>query len=253
MSLQIKSMNVDLAGHAVLRNVDVRLEPGQTVAVIGRNGAGKTTLLRSIMGLAALRSGQLLLDGKDLVRSPAARRASLGFGYAPEDRVILPTLTVAQNITLPCDVLRVPAAEIQRRMDAVLASVPQLKAMLPRSGAALSGGQGKIVALARALMVGTRFVLLDEPFQGLAPVLARQYGDSLGGLRATHPDLCVVVTESNASLLDGVQSQTLRMERGHLDREQADHEHTEHVNIETASQDEHLGVLPARTSLEASK
>jgi branched-chain amino acid transport system ATP-binding protein len=217
MSLQIKSMNVDLAGHAVLRNVEVTLAAGQTVAVIGRNGAGKTTLLRSIMGLAKLRSGALMLDGEDLVRSPAARRASLGFGYAPEDRVILPTLTVAQNITLPCDVLRVPAAEIQRRLDAVVASVPQLKTLLPRSGAALSGGEGKIVALARALMVGTRFVLLDEPFQGLAPVLARQYGDSLSGLRATHPELCVVVTESNASLLENVQSQTLHIERGHIE------------------------------------
>jgi branched-chain amino acid transport system ATP-binding protein len=217
MTLHIQSMNVDLAGHAVLRNVDVVLEPGQTVAVIGRNGAGKTTLLRSIMGLATLRSGCLLLGGDDLARSPASRRAGLGFGYAPEDRVILPTLTVAQNITLPCDVLRVPAAEIRRRMDAVLAGVPQLKALLPRSGAALSGGQGKIVALARALMVGTRFVLLDEPFQGLAPVLARQYGDSLRGLRATHPHLCVVVTESNASLLADVQSRTLHIERGHIE------------------------------------
>jgi ABC-type branched-subunit amino acid transport system ATPase component len=246
MTLQIKSMNVDLAGHAVLRNVDVLLEPGQTVAVIGRNGAGKTTLLRSIMGLASLRSGQLLLDGEDLVRSPASRRASLGFGYAPEDRVILPTLTVAQNISLPCDVLRVPAAETQRRLDAVLTSVPQLKAMLPRSGAALSGGQGKIVALARALMVGTRFVLLDEPFQGLAPVLARQYGDSLSGLRATHPQLCVVVTESNASLLEGVQSQTLHIERGHIEMA------PQGVSA-PATHDAHPSALPIRTPLEARK
>ncbi|SAI41210.1 branched-chain ABC transporter ATP-binding protein [Bordetella ansorpii] len=215
--LHIQGMNVDLAGHAVLRNVDITVEPGQTVAVIGRNGAGKTTLLRSIMGLVTLRSGQLLLDGDDLARRPAARRAAAGFGYAPEDRVILPTLTVRQNITLPCDVLRVPAREIQQRMDAVLGSVPQLKALLPRSGAALSGGQGKIVALARALMVGTRFVLLDEPFQGLAPALAIQYGESLRALRASHPHLCVVVTESNASLLEDVQSRTLYIERGHVE------------------------------------
>ncbi|EHK68045.1 ABC transporter [Achromobacter arsenitoxydans SY8] len=209
-------MNVDLAGHAVLRGVDVRLEAGQTVAVVGRNGAGKTTLLRGIMGLVRPRSGRLLLDGEDIAQRPASRRASLGFGYAPEDRVILPTLTVEQNITLPCEVLKVPAREIRQRLDAVLGGVPQLKALLPRSGAALSGGQGKIVALARALMVGTRFVLLDEPFQGLAPALARQYGDSLRALRATHPHLCVVVTESNASLLEDVQSRTLYIERGHV-------------------------------------
>ncbi|WP_233161365.1 MULTISPECIES: ATP-binding cassette domain-containing protein [unclassified Achromobacter] len=217
MTLHIQSMSVDLAGHAVLRDVNVTLEAGHTIAVVGRNGAGKTTLLRSIMGLVKLRTGRLQLDGDDIARRPAARRSASGFGYAPEDRVIVPALSVAQNITLPCEVLRVPAREVQQRLEGVLASVPQLKAMLPRSGAALSGGQGKIVALARALMVGTRFVLLDEPFQGLAPALARQYGDSLRLLRASHPQLCVVVTESNASLLEDVQSRTLYIERGQIE------------------------------------
>lgn len=212
--LRIESMNIDLAGHSVLRGVQLELAPGQTVAVVGRNGAGKTTLLRAVMGLVAPRSGRLLLDGEDITRSPASRRAAAGFGYAPEDRVILPTLSVQQNICLPCEVLRLPSAEIRKRIDAVLASVPQLAPMLARSGAALSGGQGKIVALARALMVGERFVLLDEPFQGLAPALARQYGDALRALRVSHPRLCVVVTESNASLLDAVQSRTLYIERG---------------------------------------
>ncbi|MGO4392800.1 ABC transporter ATP-binding protein [Variovorax sp. M-6] len=209
-------MNIDLAGQSVLRGIDLDLESGQTVAVVGRNGAGKTTLLRGIMGLVPPRSGRLVLDGEDITHSPASRRATAGFGYAPEDRVILPTLSVAQNIALPCEVLRLPRHEIRRRIDAVLASVPQLEPMLARSGAALSGGQGKIVALARALMVGVRFVLLDEPFQGLAPALARQYGDALRALRVSHPQLCVVVTESNAALLEAVQSRTLHIERGSI-------------------------------------
>ena len=173
MSLQVEALNVDLAGRAVLRDVDLTLEPGQTVAVVGRNGAGKTTLLRALMGLVRARSGHMRLDGQDLLARPAHRRAAAGFGYAPEDRVILPTLTVQANVTLACEVLRLPRAEVARRLDAVLHAVPQLAPLLPRSGAALSGGQGKIVALARALMVGARFVLLDEPFQGLAPALAR--------------------------------------------------------------------------------
>lgn len=214
--LRIQSMNIDLAGQSVLRGIDLDLESGQTVAVVGRNGAGKTTLLRGIMGLVPPRSGRLVLDGEDITHSPASRRATAGFGYAPEDRVILPTLSVAQNIALPCEVLRLPRHEIRRRIDAVLASVPQLEPMLARSGAALSGGQGKIVALARALMVGVRFVLLDEPFQGLAPALARQYGDALRALRVSHPQLCVVVTESNAALLEAVQSRTLHIERGSI-------------------------------------
>jgi branched-chain amino acid transport system ATP-binding protein len=218
MKLRIESLHVDLAAQTVLRNVEAVLAAGQTIAVVGRNGAGKTTLLRAIMGLVRPRSGRLVLDDVDITSQPAHHRAAAGFGYAPEDRVILPTLTVAENVTLPCDVLRLGRREIDQRLDAVLSVVPQLKPMLARSGAALSGGQGKIVALARALMVGTRFVLLDEPFQGLAPALARQYGDSLMTLRTTHPDLCVVVTESNAALLDGVQSATLHIERGTVSR-----------------------------------
>ncbi len=218
MKLSIESLNVGLAGHAVLRKVDVTVGAGETVAVVGRNGAGKTTLLRAIMGLVKPSAGRLQLDGVDITGQPAHRRAAAGFGYAPEDRVILPTLTVLENVTLPCDVLRVTRRLIDQRLESVLTVVPQLKPMLARSGAALSGGQGKIVALARALMVGTRFVLLDEPFQGLAPALARQYGDSLKALRRTHPQLCVVVTESNAALLDGIQSTTLQIERGSVTR-----------------------------------
>jgi branched-chain amino acid transport system ATP-binding protein len=225
MSLSIESMHVDLAGNTVLRNVKISLPEGETVAVVGRNGAGKTTLLRSIMGLARLKSGSITLDGRDIAKEPAYSRAAAGFGYAPEDRVIFPTLSVAQNIALPCEVQGMSRRDIARRTEEVIAVVPQLKPMLPRSGAALSGGQGKIVALARALMVGTRFVLLDEPFQGLAPVLARQYGDSLRTLRQSHPHLCVVVTESNASLLDDVQSMTLFIERGYVTASRTGEEH----------------------------
>jgi branched-chain amino acid transport system ATP-binding protein len=214
MSLKIESMNVDLAGNHVLRDVNATMQPGEIIAIVGRNGAGKTTLLRSVMGLIRPRSGRLLLDGVDLATRAPYERSALGFGYAPEDRVVFPTMSVAENITLPCEVLRLPSREISRRVEEVVTVVTQLKSMLTRSGSALSGGQGKMVALARALMVGTRFVLLDEPFQGLAPVLARQYGDSLRLLRTARPQLCIVVTESNASLLNGVHTMTYHIERG---------------------------------------
>jgi ABC-type branched-subunit amino acid transport system ATPase component len=212
--IQVESLAVDLGGHRVLRGVSVNLQAGRTVAIVGRNGAGKTTFLRALMGLVAPAAGRLLLDGVDVTRQAAHRRAAAGFGYAPEDRVILPTLSVRENVTLPCDVQRTGKESIARRLDEVLAIVPQLQPLLARSGAALSGGQGKIVALARALMVGERYVFLDEPFQGLAPALAEQYGNALRGLRASRPTLCVVVTESNGALLDGIQSETLHIERG---------------------------------------
>ena len=214
--LLIDQLSVELAGIQVLRRIHAHVLTGTTVALIGRNGAGKTTLLRSIMGLAPVISGELLFDKKDLLHFPAHQRASMGIGYAPEDRVIFPTLSVLDNLRLPAEVLSLTAVETQYRLDAVLEVVPQLKPMLTRSGAALSGGQGKMVALGRALMAGTRLVLLDEPLQGLAPVLAEQYVQALGRLRQLRPDLIVIITESNARLLQGMSAQTWLLERGSL-------------------------------------
>jgi branched-chain amino acid transport system ATP-binding protein len=214
--LQIEKISARIAGIPVLRRIETELVPGSLLAVVGRNGAGKTTLLRVIMGLVPLTEGRILCDGADLAQVPAFRRTALGIGYAPEDRVMFPTFTVEENLRLPCEVLNLGKPELARRLDKVLTVVPQLKDMLPRSGAALSGGQGKIVALGRALMAGSRLVLLDEPFQGLAPVLAGQYAESLRKLRDIDPQLCVVVTESNRSLLRDLPDATLTLERGEL-------------------------------------
>ena len=214
--LTLDTLSVDLARNTVLRKVSARLDAGTTVAIVGRNGAGKTTLLRSVMGLVPIREGRIAFDGEDLVALPGHGRARLGIGYAPEDRVIFPTLTVEENLRLPCEVQGLASAGIDRRIADVVAVVPQIEAMFKRSGAALSGGQGKMVALGRALMVGTRMVLLDEPFQGLAPVLAVQYGEALVRLRRARPELCVVITESNASLLGDLPDQTLTLDRGAL-------------------------------------
>ncbi len=216
MMLTLNQLSVDIAGVQVLRHISAAMAAGTTVAVVGRNGAGKTTLLRSIMGLLPLQSGQVLFEQQDLTLRPAHTRSSMGFGYAPEERIIFPTLSVVDNLRLPCEVLQLSAQLIQERLDMVLTVVAQLKDMLQRSGAALSGGQGKMVALGRALMVGTRMVLLDEPLQGLAPVLALQYVEAIGRLRQLRPDLCVVITESNASLLSGMPDQTWLLERGSL-------------------------------------
>lgn len=214
--LRLEQLCVDIAGVQVLRSISASMTAGTTVAVVGRNGAGKTTLLRSIMGLVQAKVGRVMLDDHNLLDMPAHARAGMGMGYAPEERIIFPTLTVLENLRLPCEVQGLSHTALQTRLEAVLAVVPQLQAMLPRSGAALSGGQGKMVALGRALMVGHRLVLLDEPLQGLAPALAQQYVESIGRLRQLRPDLCVVITESNASLLAHVPDQTWVLERGAL-------------------------------------
>jgi branched-chain amino acid transport system ATP-binding protein len=219
--LTLKSISVDIAGIPVLRHVTVELKSGETYAVVGRNGAGKTTLLRTIMGFTALREGEISLAGKNLrIEAPYAR-AALGIGYAPEERVLFPTMTVLDNLRLPCEAIGMRDAEIEKRVAEVVEIVPQIKEMLPRSAAALSGGQGKMAALARALMVGTHLVMVDEPFQGLAPALARQYAEALSRMYKRRPELCMVITESNRALLDRVQCTTLTLERGELSIEPA--------------------------------
>ena len=214
--LKIDHVSASIAGNTVLRGISTEFNAGQLLAVVGRNGAGKTTLLRAMMGLVPLSAGTIAMNGDDLSRVPAHRRTSLGIGYAPEDRVMYPTFSVEENLRLPCDVLGLDVNEIDQRLARVLEVVPQLREMLPRSGSALSGGQGKMAALGRALMVGTRLVLLDEPFQGLAPVLANQYAESLRRLHEISPELCIVVTESNRSLLRDLPDATLILERGEL-------------------------------------
>jgi ABC-type branched-subunit amino acid transport system ATPase component len=214
--LKLQKISAKIAGITVLREIEAEFMPGSLLAVVGRNGAGKTTLLRAIMGMQPLHQGRILFNGTDLATVPGHRRSALGIGYAPEDRVMFPTFTVEENLRLPCDVLRLPKHEIDQRLEKMLVVVPQLKDMLGRSGSALSGGQGKIAALGRALMAGTKLVLLDEPFQGLAPVLASQYGESLRRLRELSPEICVVVTESNRSLLRDLPDATLTLERGEL-------------------------------------
>ena len=214
--LKIDNVSARIAGITVLRGITTEFNAGQLLAVVGRNGAGKTTLLRAIMGLLPVMSGTIRMEDTDLTRAPGHQRSGLGIGYAPEDRVMFPTFTVEDNLRLPCQVLGLSASETNKRLERVLEVVPQLKEMLGRSGAALSGGQGKMAALGRALMVGRKLVLLDEPFQGLAPVLAGQYAESLRRLHQVAPELCIVVTESNRSLLRDLPDATLTLERGEL-------------------------------------
>lgn len=214
--LTLENVSVDIAGTRVLRDVSVQLSSGLTYAVVGRNGAGKTTLLRTIMGCVPVRSGSILFAGRDLLAEPVHARPQLGIGYAPEDRVMFPTMTVRENLRLAAEAIGLAEVEIERRIERAVEIVPQIKEMLPRSGAALSGGQGKMAALARAVTVGTRLILVDEPFQGLAPALARQYAEALSRMYALCPELCTIVTESNRALLDRVECTTLSLDRGVL-------------------------------------
>ena len=214
--LRLEGAAVEIAGAPVLRGVSLDVPPGGRVALIGRNGAGKTTTLRALMGLLPLQAGRLVLDGQEAGAVPAHHRARLGIGYAPEERKLFGSFTVQDNLLLPAQVLKLPKAEVSRRLDSVYTLLPELKDFAPRKAAGLSGGQGKMVALGRALMVGTRAVLLDEPFQGLAPALALRYAEALARLRAALPDVAILITESSPDLLRALVDTTIQIERGEI-------------------------------------
>ncbi|MCF4127709.1 ABC transporter ATP-binding protein [Methylobacterium sp. SyP6R] len=214
--LRLEGAAVEIAGAPVLRGVSLQVPPGGRVALIGRNGAGKTTTLRALMGLLPLQAGRLVLDGQEAGSVPAHHRARLGIGYAPEERKLFGSFTVQDNLLLPAQVLGLPKTEVSRRLEAVYTLLPELKDFAPRKAAGLSGGQGKMVALGRALMVGTRAVLLDEPFQGLAPALALRYAEALARLRAALPDVAILITESSPDLLRALVDTTIQIERGEI-------------------------------------
>ena len=214
--LSLDKVSVSIEGVRVLRKVSCDIVERKTTVLIGRNGAGKTTTLRAIMGLIARDEGSIHLDADDLGGQPAYTRARAGIGYAPEDRRLIPELSVEENIRLPALALNLAKPEIARRLDEIYALLPELHVMRSRPAGGVSGGQGKMVALGRALTVARKVLLLDEPFQGLAPALALDYARTLGELRKHRPELALLITESSPVLLDRIADRTLQIERGEI-------------------------------------
>jgi ABC-type branched-subunit amino acid transport system ATPase component len=214
--LRLDQVRAGIEQHLVLRNVSLTIMPSRTTVLIGRNGAGKTTTLRSIMGLLLLEGGRILLDDLDLATVPSYQRAGLGIGYAPEDRRLIAEFSVEENLLLPAIALHLPTDERRRRLAEIYALLPEIAELRERRAGVLSGGQGKMVALGRALVAGTRYVLLDEPFQGLAPALAISYADALVRLRRSRPELGLLITESTPKLLDKIVDSALTIERGEV-------------------------------------
>jgi branched-chain amino acid transport system ATP-binding protein len=216
--LTFDRVSVSIAGAQVLRNVSFALIPGTTAALVGRNGAGKTTVARTIMGFTRA-TGAIRFGGGSLSDVPPHRRPALGIGYAPEDRRLFSAFTVEENIVLPARVGRLGKSETKRRLERAYGVLPELAELRGRPAGSVSGGQGKMVALGRALMLGTRLLILDEPFQGLAPVLAQRYAEALQRLRAHDRDITLLVTESNPKLLAPFSNTMLVIERGEVSKD----------------------------------
>lgn len=214
--LELRDLSVSIAGVSILRNISFEVAEGETIAFVGRNGAGKTTTLRAIMGLVAAR-GSIQMNERMIDEVPAHERPGLGIGYAPEDRRLFSAFTVEENILLPARVARLSQQETDSRLERVYSILPELKEMAKRPAGSVSGGQGKMVALGRGLMLGTHLLLLDEPFQGLAPVLANRYAEALRALRDKDRSLSVIITESNPGLLKNFASRMITIERGEIE------------------------------------
>ncbi|QKC93896.1 ABC transporter ATP-binding protein [Mesorhizobium sp. NZP2298] len=193
-------------GHA-LHGVDLEVLRGETVTLLGRNGVGKTTTLRAIMGLIRKRTGEVVFDGTDLMRLPLHRTAHQGIGFVPEERGIFATLTVEENLVLPPVV-----AEGGMSVAEIFDLFPNLKERRNSPGTRLSGGEQQMLAIARMLRTGVKMLLLDEPTEGLAPVIVQRIGELLVTLKKR--GMTILLVEQNFRFASRVADRFYLMEHG---------------------------------------
>lgn len=196
----------------VLQGVSLSVGPGEIVALLGRNGVGKTTTINSIIGFTPPRRGRITFDGVELERLPSHRIAQLGVGLVPQGRGIFPTLTVRENMTLAAR--RTRNGNSAWTLERALTAFPPLSKRLKHLGSQLSGGEQQMLAVARALMMNPTLLLLDEPSEGLAPLIVAEIGRIIGALR--EDGISVLLVEQNLSLALGLANRVYVMNKGQI-------------------------------------
>jgi len=195
----------------ILRSISLTLGAGESVCLVGRNGAGKTTTIDTIMGLLPARSGAIRFKTQDVTRLPAHQRARLGIGYAPEDCGIFPDLTVEENFQITAWLGREAAVTAD---DQVFSIFPEIKTFLTRRGLHLSGGQKKMLAITRALTLKPSVLLLDEPFEGLAPVVVTRFIEAVRAVKAL--GVSVLIAESHVQNAGRIADRLYAIDRGEI-------------------------------------
>jgi branched-chain amino acid transport system ATP-binding protein len=214
--LEVEAINTYRGQAQILRQVSFSVGEKEAVCLVGRNGAGKTTTIDSIIGLLPLRSGKITFQGKDISSLPPYKRARLGIGYAPEDSGLFPELTVAENFQICRWQAQSSgrAAQVADTDERVFAMFPEVRELLQRRGLYLSGGQKKMVAISRAMMLSPAILLLDEPFEGLAPVVVTRLIEAVRKIKEMK--ISVLIAESNLANARRVADRLYAIDRGEI-------------------------------------
>jgi len=204
--LKLDNLSAGYGEATVLRGISLAIAPGQSLALLGRNGVGKTTLLNSIIGVTRYRGGAIALDGNDITALRADQRALAGIGWVPQERNIFKSLTVEENLTAV-------ATSGPWSLDRVYAMFPRLKERRANMGGQLSGGEQQMLAIGRALVLNPRIVLLDEPLEGLAPILVEELLAALQRI-IREEKISAILVEQNAKKILGIVDRAIILDRG---------------------------------------
>ena len=217
MLLDVKDINTYRGPAHILRGVSISVDTDEVVALVGRNGAGRTTIIESITGLLPIRSGQIRFRDEEITSLPPHRRARRGIGYAPEDSGIFPELTVAENLMIS----RWLAQNKQRGAEVdgdtetrVFTVFPEVRQLVGRQGLNLSGGQKKMVAIARAMALAPYLLILDEAFEGLAPAVVKRFREAVMTIKAMGVSL--LIAESNLVSAAAIADRLYVVDRGEI-------------------------------------
>lgn len=214
MLLEVERLEFQVGKTQVLRKVNLGVDSGEVAGLLGRNGSGKSSILKNIIGLYRPTGGKLSFKGKDITHWPARKRVLEGLAYSPEDTRVFPELTVQENIKLGSWVLEGTGRAPELTMETALEIFPVLKKLLSRSGTQLSGGEKKMVSIARALTLSPSLLLLDESFEGLAPLVVRHFMEAMNQIRGK--GVSILLAESNLRNASLVAERAYVVERGEI-------------------------------------